>query len=302
MPSEAYSATIDRAADWPYCGDAYCDQIQLKVNSYCEQAGLQCADSVVQIINNQICSCYCSCPPPKTCLENILERSPPRPCDPEHCAAKQIEINDFCAIKGDPCNTPVHQTDRQGKCWCCCTCATARTPIEVAGGYRLIEAIEAGDKVLATGGRMAGWEERAVRQIGDLPPGAPRDHFYAARFRFSDDEERFLVVMADQLFLLPSGRLEPVTELRLGGQVVQADGGGATLVSLARHAFNGGVRTVSLGDFDPARHPDDPYRGHLINIFGLVTADLAVQMAYYAGALRGAAGGSGPTEDDHDDR
>lgn len=295
MPSEPGSHGMIGDAATPYCGDNYCQVIQPRLNEYCAQLALPCDAAVPQISNGQLCYCYCSCAPAKTCLENIAEKLPPRPCSPEHCASQQAGVNAHCGQRSLPCNTPVQQKDEQGKCWCCCACATASTVIAVAGGYRLIETVKAGEKVLATGARMDGWAEREVHEIGDLPAGAPRDDFYFAQFRLADGEDRFMLVMADLLLLSPAGTLKPVAGLRPGDEVTQADGGRASLLSLTREEFGGGLRTVSLGPFEPDEHPDDPYRDHLINLFGLVTADLAVQTAFYTD-------NADAREEDDDDR
>jgi hypothetical protein len=42
------------------------------------------------------------------------------------------------------------------------------------------------------------------------------------------------------------------------------------------------VRNFSLGEFNPKAYPDDPFKGHLVNSFGIVTADLSLQIAYWS--------------------
>jgi hypothetical protein len=243
----------------PYCGDNFCQAVQPQLNEYCAHWRLPADSPVPFARDGQPCYCYCATLPPKTCLENIAEKLPPRPCSPEHCASQQAGVNAHCAQQSLPCNSPVQQKDEQGKCWCCCACATASTVIAVAGGYRLIESVRAGEKVLATGAGMDGWTERRVHETGDLPAGAPRDDFYFVEFRLADGEDRFLLVMGDQLFLTPSVVLKRAAELWPG------DG--------------------------PS---DDPYKGHLIDVSGLVVADLAVQTAFYI--ARNAEPAAGPRD------
>lgn len=221
--------------------------------------------------------------PTQACLDNIKKEDPPRYCSGNYCGNIQVKINKYCHHNGLGGDVPVPQTDSQGDCWCCCSCAAWGTPVEVsAGNYKLIETILPGQTVIATGGKMEDWEECEVTEVGGIAPGTPLDICYFNQFALATGETRYLVTTADHLFLLPDGKLKPIQDLRPGDVVAQADGGQATVAFVATGQFSGGVRNFSLGDFDPRKYPDDPYKGHLVNTFGLVTADLAVQMAYYA--------------------
>ena len=219
----------------------------------------------------------------KGCLDNIQKKQPPRYCEGDYCASIQTEINEYCEHNGLGGDVPVIQRDSQGKCWCCCSCAAWGTPVEVsAGNYRLIETIMRGDMVLATGGTMGGWESREVTELGGIAPGTPLDVCYFSQFTLASGEVRFLISTADHLYLLPNGLLKPIQDLRPGNKVMQADGKEATIAFVSSGQFSGGVRNFSLGPYDPKAHPKDPFKGHLINTFGLVTADLAVQSAFYS--------------------
>jgi hypothetical protein len=220
--------------------------------------------------------------PTQGCLDNIKNKNPPRYCSGDYCSQIQGDINEYCHHNGLGGDVPVPQIDSQGKCWCCCSCMAWGTPVEVsAGNYQLVETILPGQMVIATGGKMAGWERYEVTEAGGIAPGTMLDICYFSDFTLASDEKRHLITTADHLFLLPDGKLKPIQDLRPGDTVVEADGGHAIVSFVATGQFSGGVRNFALGPFDPKANPDDPYKGHLINTFGLVTADLAVQMAYY---------------------
>ncbi len=220
------------------------------------------------------------------CLNNIKKEDPPVYCGDTLCGRIQGKINNYCKHNGLGGDVPVPQSPESGDCWCCCSCLAWGTPIEVETDlYMPIEKIERGRTVLATGGKMASWESIAVTDVGGVAPGTELDFCYTAVFRLSDQTMRILISTADHLYLLPDQTLKAVQDLRPGDRVMQADGGQATVTVISSGQFSGGVRNFSLGEFNPATHPDDPYKGHLINSFGLVTADLAVQMAFYANAI-----------------
>ncbi|KIP17324.1 hypothetical protein KY49_6882 [Burkholderia sp. MSHR3999] len=222
--------------------------------------------------------------PTESCKKNIEGMKPPTYCPGTICDEIQGDINDYCKHNGLGGDVPVPQNSSAGKCWCCCSCVALGTPIEVtAGFYRPIEAIERGTYVLATGGSMTEWQEEKVTDIGGIAPGVPLDFCYTAYFKLADGGQRIITSTADHLYLVPGGVLQPVQDLRPGEKVMQADGKTATVSAVIVGQFSGGVRNFSLGAFDPSKHPTDPYKGHLINTFNLVTADLAVQNAFYAG-------------------
>jgi hypothetical protein len=218
----------------------------------------------------------------QACLNNIKNEDPPVYCGDEHCGHIQGDINKYCKHAGLGGDVPVPQWTGTGKCFCCCSCMAWGTPIEVSqGNYKLVEFIQTGELVLATGGNLAGWEPCAVTGVGGIAPGVPLDFCYTASFTLADGTVRTLISTADHLYLVPGGKLQPVQDLRPGDVVMQADGQQAKLNFVAVGQFSGGVRNFAMGDFDPKKHPDDPYKGHLMNTFGIVTADLAVQMAFY---------------------
>jgi hypothetical protein len=219
--------------------------------------------------------------PTQGCLDNIKSKNPPIYCG-DLCGQIQGDINEYCHHNGLGGDVPVPQIGTNGKCWCCCSCMAWGTPIEVSKEtYKLIEKIMPGENVLATGGNLNGWEECEVTEVGGIAPGTPLDFCYTADITLADGTHRQLVSTADHLYLVPGGTLKPVQDLRPGNKVVQADGKEATINHVGIGQWSGGVRNFAMGEFDPKKYPNDPYKGHLMNTFGIVTADLAVQLAYY---------------------
>jgi hypothetical protein len=220
------------------------------------------------------------------CLDRIKKESPPLYCGQggtsDICGQIQVDINKYCQHNNVATDTPVPQFTGGGKCWCCCSCMAWGTPVESSkGNFRLIETIEKGDHVLSTGGKLGEWSESQVTGVGGIAPGTSLAFCYTVRFKLTDGTQRLMTSTADHLFLIPGGELKPIQDLRPGQKVIQADGGEATVELIAIGEFSGGVRNFTLGIFDPTANPDDPYKGHLVNTYGLVTADLAVQSAFY---------------------
>lgn len=223
----------------------------------------------------------------QSCLSNIQQKIPPTYCGEDHCGRIQGRINEYCTHNGIGADVPVPQFNGTTECWCCCSCMAWGTPIEVSkGNFRIIESIVKGDTVLATGGKLDEWIDREVSGVGGIAPGVPLDFCYTAKFLLADGTTRLLTSTADHLYLVPGGRIQAVQDLRPGDKVMQADGGEATIEFVAPVEFSGGVRNFALGEFDPNAHPDDPFKGHLVNTFGIVSADLAVQIAYFSDGFK----------------
>lgn len=225
----------------------------------------------------------------QACLDNIKKKTPPIYCDQLEagwCGKIQGDINLYCTHSGLGGDVPVPQySSSLGKCYCCCSCFAYGTPIEVEPQlYKLIQSIQVGESVLATGPELSGWEPRTVTELGGIAPEVQVDFMLTGKFRLHDGEERFLITTADHLFLNadPAGpTLIAMQSLRPGDEVRQADGGVAKVAFVTWAQFSGGVRHFMLGNYTPG----EPLDGHLINANGLVTADLAVQLAHYGGQL-----------------
>jgi hypothetical protein len=227
----------------------------------------------------------------KQCLENIARMPPPgnHYCPGSLCADSQPDINRLCHDHRFPPDEPIaFYAPDSGKCYCCCGAAAAAavaTPVEVERGlYRRADTLDVGDRVLATDASLDGWTAHTVTGLGGIGPGAPDGFILLGHFRMEGGEVRMLIAPADHLFLNaePGGAaLVPFARLRPGDRVRAADGGSASVVLTAYIRFSGGVRQVALGPWEPG----DPLDGHLVNTNGLVTADLSVQLAWYAGTL-----------------
>jgi len=227
----------------------------------------------------------------RKCLDNIVKQPPPgnHYCPVDTCADIQPDINKYCLSHGMPRDAvyPTFARNGSGKCYCCCDIAAAEAgaaAVEVEPGlYRLSNSLAVGDPVLATGPTLDGWTTRVVTHaaaIGPVPADAPT---MAGEFRLEGGEVRTLVASCDQLLLSAeagAAPLVPFARLRPGDRVRAADGGAATVVLTSYVRFSGALRQVALGAYEAG-----VLDGHLFNASGLVTADLAVQLAWAAGAL-----------------
>lgn len=224
--------------------------------------------------------------PTQLCRDRIKKEDPPIYCGDsgttDICGKIQGKINKYCTHNDIANDVPVPQFTAGGECYCCCSCMAWGTPIETSKDtYRLVETLEKGDIVLATGGNIEGFNEYQITGVGGIAPGEPLAFCYTVRFKLADGTQRLMTSTADHLYLIPGGKIKPIQDLRPGNKVMQADGNEATVELLAVGEFSGGVRSFALGEFDPSMNPDDPYKGHLVNTWGLLTADLAVQEAFY---------------------
>lgn len=218
----------------------------------------------------------------KLCLDNIQKERPPVYCGNDYCRSVQVHIDEYCLNIQFPPNRPVPQfVEGIGICWCCCDNGAAMgMPVEVeAGAFRLSRLIECGDTVRATDAGLRGWTTRAVTACLDV---GPKDvgHCSVTGFIMADGSVRRVASLADQLYLAADGGLRPAQALGSGDRVMQADGGIATVHRVERETFGRGVRSFALGDLEPSDDADHPYAGHLLNTYGLVTADLTVQLAF----------------------
>jgi hypothetical protein len=225
------------------------------------------------------------------CLDNIAKQPPPANhyCPGTLCADLQPQINQYCNAHHIAPDTPypTYASDGTGKCYCCCFVAASEATtaaVEVEPGlYRLSDSLAVGDVVLATGPALDGWTARRVTHAAAIEPVPPDAPTMTGEFRLEGGEVRRLIASCDQLFLSAEpgvAPLVPFSRLRPGDRVRAADGGAATVVLTSYVRFSGALRQVALGAYDGG-----VLDGHLFNANGLVTADLAVQLAWAAGAL-----------------
>ncbi len=227
--------------------------------------------------------------PTQACLDNVKRSDPPIYCDdidPGHCGKIQDKINKYCKHNGLGGDTPVPQVARDGRdCWCCCSCFAYDTPIEVTPGeFKFIQDIGMNETVLTTGPHVNSWAPKLVTEIGGMAIDTEMDCMYYLLARMEgvkEDDLRYLITTADHLYLLPDGTLRPVQELHPGDRIRKADGGVATVLFAIPGKYTGGVRHIATGPYEKG----EPIDGHLLNSNGLVTADLAVQLAHYSGQL-----------------
>lgn len=221
------------------------------------------------------------------CTTNIANLIPPGVyCPGDYCAQIQPDINTYCKSHNMGPDEPyAGYIPGFGKCYCCCSCFAYGTPIEVQPDlYKLIEAIGVGDRVLATGPSLGSWNPAEVTTIGGIAVEVQVDFMLLGQFQLENGELRLLIASADHLFLNgdPAGAtLVPFAQLRPGHKVRGANGGIVTVLLTSYIQFKGGVRHIGLGPYVAG----EPLDGHLLNSNGLVTADLSVQLNYYADAL-----------------
>lgn len=223
------------------------------------------------------------------CLQNIASQPPPlnREC-PTICGDTDFINGTHCGTLGVPTNTPILTKDPNfggtgvaGYCYCCCSCFTLGVPIEVpapANQFQLIENLQQGDDVLATGFDLQWQPAKVFHQSGPLNkriiPG-----LWHVRYRLPGEREtRDLIVTPDHLFLLHEQRkLKAVQFITPNDGLTAKNGGRADVVFVVRcENVDTAVHSLLMeGDFDG----NDP-TGHLVNANGVVTADYVVQTYY----------------------
>ncbi|MBF0620595.1 MAG: hypothetical protein HQL54_01580 [Magnetococcales bacterium] len=224
-------------------------------------------------------------------VANLPRESPNVPnvnCDwTTVCMPITRNLNKYCQDTGRTQGDPVPQINSNPPptiCYCCCSCFAYDTPIEVATGiFTQIQELQIGDTVLAAGTDLK-WEETEVALATDLGPDLEFPHMFYVAYRFQDSEEgeiiRSMIVTADHLFLMGSGKLKPVQHLIPGNKLQQADGQVAEVAFCVNSSYKGGLHHIATGDFDNKTLDE-----HLINSNGIVSAGYNVQLAFTAGHI-----------------
>lgn len=217
-----------------------------------------------------------------TCLENIEKMNPPVYCGDAHCEAVQKDVDQYCYNSGQPKNTPIPQMTSGGQtCWCCCD-QPAELAVNIGDGmYRRASDLAPGDRVLVTGRDVSGWRHAEIAALAS-PEAAHDGRLLTVLMPGGDSRAMTLngeaLVLTDEATLMPVGRLVP-------GDRLAESGGGAAIVRACMP-----VRTRTI-------HPDtggvggDLSDGHLLDVLGIVVADLTLQTAAFIGGGHVAAAG-----------
>jgi hypothetical protein len=223
------------------------------------------------------------------CIENVKKRKPPRVCTDPYCAGSQSDIDATCHSLGWGAGTPYQCKDpdlngpgKPGFCFCCCSCFGFGTPIAAASGVFIpVEEIRTGQKILAAGKDLQ-WKERLVAESSSIAaPGVVIADFYRVQYGYPGEPEgRNVLVASDHLFLAADGSLIAAQDLRPGHLLSLADEGTTPVTSSLPGNNVTGIQTLDMGPFDGKN-----FDGHLLNSWGIVSADWAIQLAFQSNHL-----------------
>lgn len=238
--------------------------------------------------------------PSQQCLKNIASEQPPYnvSCTSAFCEQTSFARGVHCSTRGLPMDTPVLSWDPNlnggQACYCCCSCFSLDTPIEVNKNvYTLIQDIHGGDEIVACGLDLV-WRPTKVKyRTGDLERSNIPGFYYVEYLVPGEQTNRSLLVTVDHLFLMRNPRyLKKVQFLTPGEELMTPDGNGAAVQHVSHGSYYTSVQSIEMnGKLNP-RTLD----GHLINSNGVVTADYAVQVYYEMGDAKYALHAS-PDED-----
>ncbi|WP_460060532.1 hypothetical protein [Streptomyces sp. YKOK-I1] len=227
--------------------------------------------------------------PSQKCLDNVNSSPPPANvwCGDAFCGAAQQVVDGHCVLNGHQPDDPwilFIPGDTPGtvkQCACCCSCYGQDTPIEAQPGvFVKVQDIKTGDSILAAGASLA-WEPTQVSSASGMQTAQPAFPVLNVIFRYDADDIRALQVTDDTLFLMTTGLLKSAEVLVPGDRLRRADGGEAEIFGPVTKTLSVGVHSVEMGPFDGVN-----LDGHLLNTYGVVTADLSVQRAHSVGALQ----------------
>ncbi|MFJ5695997.1 hypothetical protein ACIP9X_19390 [Arthrobacter sp. NPDC093125] len=223
--------------------------------------------------------------PTQKCIDNVNSSPPPANvwCGDDVCAAVQQTVDSHCNLNGyQPNDAYILFTGNPPKqCACCCSCYGHETPIEVQPGvFFKVQDIRTGDAVLAAGPSLV-WQPVTVSFASGMQTQQPAYPVLNVVYRYDEGDIRLLQVTDDTLFLMDSGLLKTAEVLVPGDRLRRADGGEAEIIGPVTKALSVGVHSIELGPFDGY-----DLEGHLLNSYGVVTADLSVQRPVSRGGLR----------------
>lgn len=163
-------------------------------------------------------------------------------------------------------------------CYCCCSCFASQTPVAAPAGFRAIEDFAIGDEVLAAAKSGGGWSW--TPQTVQFSSGSPASAGMGGNLMLSVvyGGEQVLIATANELFLLPDGKLKRADQLVPGtDSLVGEDGSSVAIDRILTGNYTGGVhhiatQVVSYRDFNGS------IDNHLINANGVVVGDYLLQM------------------------
>jgi hypothetical protein len=172
-------------------------------------------------------------------------------------------------------DSPIPSYDKQGMCYCCCSCFSYDTPIAYAGAagspeFRAVQDFAVGDKVLAADAKL-NWQEVPLQ----FSSGAPAKRSALIKIDYMDGGAvKSLLVTRSHLFLRPDGKLIRADRLMPQDPLVLAAGGTTPVQAITAGVFDKGVHHIatSVG-------PATGIAGHLLNSNGVVTGDYALQIS-----------------------
>jgi hypothetical protein len=145
------------------------------------------------------------------------------------------------------------------------------------GHFRPIEDFAVGTRVLAAG-KDLDWRESEVV----FSDGTSGNHEQPYTVFVEYGEDRSLVVTADHLFLLTSGRLKRADRLSVEDELVGPTGDAVAVLSVRIGNFTGGFHHIVATTL---KVPGENLDGHLLNTNGVVTADYILQLFYRSNEL-----------------
>ncbi|SDM01894.1 hypothetical protein [Nonomuraea jiangxiensis] len=223
--------------------------------------------------------------PSQKCLENVNSLPPPANvwCGDDICAAVQQTVDRHCELNGYRPDDPwiIFAGNPPTQCACCCSCYGQDTPIEAQPGvFVKVQDIRTGDTILAAGKGLV-WQPAQVAFASGMQTAQPAYSVLNVIYRFDRNDVRVLQVTDDTLFLMTTGLLKSAEVLVPGDRLRRADGGEAEIIGPVTKTLAVGVYSIEMGPFDGVN-----LDGHLLNSYGVVTADLSVQRVHSRGDLR----------------
>lgn len=203
-----------------------------------------------------------------------------RQCSGLHCSAVDAEINQVCKDVGWSVNHPVLTRDANGPCTCSCSCLAFGTPVQsTASDYKAVEEFVVGDAVFAADADL-NWKERRV-EFSQGTTGASVQK-YTILIVYGDDQ-RFLAVTSDHVFMLADRTLKVASRLTTADQLIAPDGRPVSIVSVHIGDYTAGFHHIATAK----KAPDANLDGNLLNTNGVVSGDYSLQLFYRSGEERG---------------